>query len=60
MAQRMAEKGITAHDLDIDRRQYARLRLCLAPRPDSLEQDIETIARVTGITTEQLRKAAGL
>ena len=60
MAHRMASNGITAADLGIDRRQYARLRLCLTPRAESLEADIATIARTAGITAEQVRKAAGL
>ncbi len=60
IAHAMAHTGITAHDLGIDRRQYARLRLCLTPRLDSLEADIATIANVTGITPDQVRKAAGL
>lgn len=59
IAYRMAENGITAADLGISREQAAHLRLCLLPRPATLEQDIATIARTAGITTEQARKAAG-
>lgn len=60
MAHRMASNGVTRADLGIDRRQFVRLRLCLAPRADALKRDIGTIAQVTGITAEQVRKAAGL
>ena len=56
MAHLMARKGVTAHDLGIDRRQCARLRLCLVPRPDSLEADIVTIARAAQVSTETVRK----
>lgn len=60
MAYRMAHLGITPADLGIDRRQAVHLRLCLLPRPDSLEADIQTIAKAADIPTDTVRKAAGL
>lgn len=56
MAHLLAQTGITAHDLGIDRRQFARLRLCLMPRADSLEQDIATIANAAQVSTETVRQ----
>lgn len=60
MAYRMASLGITTADLGIGRPESARLRMCLVPRPWRLEEDIATIARIAHITTDQVRKAAGL
>lgn len=56
MAHVMAQTGITVHDLGIDRRPFARLRLCLVPRAESLEQDIATIARAAMVTPDVVRK----
>ena len=56
IAHAIAQTGITAADLDIDRRQFARLRLCLLPRTDTLEQDIATIAAAATVSTDVVRK----
>lgn len=60
MAHRMAQTGVTAADLGIDRRQFVRLRLCLAPREGQLARDIFAIAAAVGIDPDIVQKAAGL
>ncbi len=60
MAHRMASNGTTRADLGIDRRQFVRLRLCLAPRDGQLARDIFAIAAAVGIEPDIVQKAAGL
>jgi len=56
LANYLAVNDITAADLGIDRAQFAHLQLCFMPRPDSLEQDIQTIAKTANVSVDLVRK----